>query len=70
MYTFVTEVLQKSKHLYPAQQSLPNTPLGGSGHLQSFFFKCRTGLCLGKENVILTTKNACLWPEPVKDDCI
>ena len=37
--------LQKSKYLYPAHQPIPDTSLGGSRHLQSFFFKCRTALC-------------------------
>ena len=63
----IAEVLQKSKFLYPAYQSLPDTPLGGSRHLQFIFFKCKTALCSGKENVILTTANAPLWLEPVKD---
>ena len=70
IYMFVIVVLQNSKYPYPAHQPLPDTPLGGSRHLQFLFFKFTTALWSGKENVILTTDNAPLWPEPVKDNCI
>ena len=51
---FVTEVLQKSKYLYPPGQRFPDTPLGCPRSLQFFFFKCTTALWSGKENLILT----------------
>ena len=54
MYMFVTEVLQKSKYLYPLGQPFADTPLGFSRHLQFFFFKCTTTLWSGKKNFILT----------------
>ena len=54
MYMFVTEVLQKSKYLYPPGQPFPDTPLGCLRNLQFFFFKCTTALWSGKENFILT----------------
>ena len=54
MYMFVTEVLQKSKYLYPLGQPFSDTPLGFPRHLQFFFFKCTTALWSGKENFILT----------------
>ena len=54
MYMFVTDVLQKSKYLYPPGQPFADTPLGFPRHLQFFFFKCTTALWSGKENFILT----------------
>ena len=54
MYMFVTEVLQKSKYLYPPGQPFADTPQGFPRHLQFFFFKCTTALWSGKENFILT----------------
>ena len=54
MYMFVTEVLQKSKYLYPPGQPFTDTPLGFPRNLQFFFFKCTTALRSGKENFILT----------------
>ena len=58
MYMFVTDVLQKSKYLYPPGQPFPDTPLGipqpSPGICNFFFFKCTTALWSGKENFILT----------------
>ena len=54
MYMFVTEVLQKSKYLYPTGQPLAETPLGCPRNLHFFSFKCPTALWSGKENLILT----------------
>ena len=51
-------------------QPIRGTPLSGSRRLQFFFFKYRIALCLGKENVILTTDNASHWPEPLKHNWI
>ena len=54
MYMFVTEVLEKSKYLYPPGQPFADAPLGFPRHLQFFFFKWTTALWSGKENFILT----------------
>ena len=52
MYMFATEVLQKSKYLYPPGQPFPDTLL--PRNLQFFFFKCTTALRSGKGNLMLT----------------
>ena len=63
MYMFVTEVLQKSKYLYPPGQPFPDTPLGCPRHLRFFSLSAHSPVVgQGKFHI----DNAPLRPKPVK----